>query len=181
MKFNIVSTIISLLIASGIFKGVEAGQGSNALKHFISGFAPLDSIVASSEPSDVMKFFNDFSILDYAPSMNSPSLAFDARESNTTYEIICDLPGVPKKDISLSLKDNELTIKAVRDTITHDEGTTYRRVERQSGEISRNIILPDDVVKDKIKAESKDGVLIVTIPKVPQPVEEANIIQIQVL
>lgn len=181
MKFNIISVIISLLVASGIFR-VEAGPGSNALRHFISGFAPLDSLIASSDSSsDVMKFISDFSVLDSSSSMNSPLISFDARESNSSYEIICDLPGVPKKDISLILKDNELTIKAVRETTKQEEGMTYRRVERQSGTISRNIVLPDDAVKEKIKAESIDGVLTITIPKVPQSVEDTVTVQIEVL
>eukprot|EP01032_Pedospumella_encystans_P015394 gene15393-17610_t len=95
-----------------------------------------------------------------------PTLAFDSLETNSTYQIICDIPGVEKSDIFLSFANKELTITAKRKIVRDEDGVVYRRMERQQGELTRTITLPEDSQADNISAETKDGVLIITIPRV---------------
>lgn len=179
MQFKIFSMLMTLLAGLAMMGRTEAGRSSSILRHIASQYAPIESILTSGDLSDMMRILSDATVQELCPTPKVPALAFDAKESNTTYEIIFDLPGVAKKDISLSLKDNELSITASRVT-DKDEGVVYRRVERISGEMSRNIVLPDDCEKDKIEAESKDGVLVIKIPKVKSTVEEAATMQIEV-
>jgi HSP20 family protein len=77
-----------------------------------------------------------------------------------------ELPGVSKENIDLSLQDNTLSIRA---TIRHDEeeekGQFYRR-ELSRGEFQRSVRLPCPVEGDKVKANFKDGVLELIIPKI---------------
>jgi HSP20 family protein len=137
-------------------------------------------VLANVDADNFVKALGDLTVLDFPSTASVPSLPFDARESNTTYEIHCDLPGIQKKDISLILKENELTISASRNTLAKEEGVVYRRAERHTGEVSRTIILPEDCEKDKIVAESKDGVLVITIPKAQKVDEAAGTVQIEV-
>jgi HSP20 family protein len=51
-----------------------------------------------------------------------------------------------------------------------EEGRTFHRVERRSGSFSRSITLPCVVAEDKVKAEYKDGVLIVSLPKTEESI-----------
>ena len=79
-----------------------------------------------------------------------------------------ELPGVEKKDVKLSLNDNNLTIQGEvqKDEETKKEDYYYR--ERAYGSYSRTISLPAEVDKEKIKAKFKNGILEITIPKKPE-------------
>lgn len=194
MYIKYFASIIVALLVCGLQRTAEARRHSPTCSHgrniMTSGSSPVDSILSYMDTNDLLKLWNELSAASIpssnsvtsepGPSFQVPTLAFDVKETNTTYEISCDLPGVHKSDISLGLKDNELTISAVRDIVSQEGGVIYRRQERQNGEVSRTVILPDDCEKDKITAESKDGVLVVTIPKVPKVQEVDNTIQIEI-
>ena len=79
--------------------------------------------------------------------------------------INAELPGLEKKDISIDVKDRVLTLKGERayDNETKDE--KYYRRERAFGKFQRSFTLPDGLDPEKIKAEYKDGLLSVEIPK----------------
>lgn len=187
MYIKYLASIIVALLVCGLQRTADARMHvSNQRNMMSSGSSPVDSILSYMDTNDLLKLWNDLSgvsdptPVQPAPQYQVPTLAFDAKETNTTYEIFCDLPGVAKKDISLGLKNNELTISAIRDIISKDDGVIYRRQERQNGEVSRTVILPDDCEKERISAETKDGVLVVTIPKSPKVVEVDNTIQIEI-
>ena len=87
-------------------------------------------------------------------------------EKDTAFEIIADLPGVEKKDISISCHHGMLTIEA--STIKSEEKTDQDRIihkERFEGKMTRSFSLSDDVDPKDIYAEFEDGVLVVVIPK----------------
>ena len=175
-------TLAVFLLCGGFTTFAEArGHSRHRSNH-----APVEYLMTYADSSDIMKLWNEL-VLDQASSLPSatvspttPSLPFDARETNTTFEIHCDLPGVEKKDISLSLKNNELTISANRKDLALEEGATFRRTERLHGDISRTIVLPENIEKDKIVAETKDGVLSIIIPKTPQEKQECDSIKIEI-
>ena len=79
--------------------------------------------------------------------------------------INAELPGLEKKDISIDVKDRVLTLKGERayDNETKDE--KYYRRERAFGKFQRSFTLPDGLDPEKIKADYKDGLLSVEIPK----------------
>lgn len=81
-----------------------------------------------------------------------------------------DIPGVEKKDISVSATKDGLTIAAERKVATTstsptEEGQEFKRIERFSGHVSRTITLPQGVDTDHIGADYHNGVLHVKIPK----------------
>ncbi len=107
----------------------------------------------------------------------SPRL--DMSETENRLEIVADLPGLDKKDISVSLEDNLLTIKGERKEEREQKDKHYYTVERRSGSFYRAIRLPTEVQKDKIEALFKDGVLTLRLPKVKDSKPKAAQIEIK--
>lgn len=89
----------------------------------------------------------------------------DIRETDNSYEIKADLPGVKKEDISIDIGDNTLTISGERKFEEQEKKKDYIRIERSYGSFSRSFALPQNVDSAKIKAKYKEGILDLTLPK----------------
>ena len=79
--------------------------------------------------------------------------------------IKAELPGVDKKDIRVDLKDNVLTLEGERSHENEVKEDNYYRRERVYGKFHRSFMVPAGLEADKIKADYKDGVLNIEIPK----------------
>jgi HSP20 family protein len=79
--------------------------------------------------------------------------------------IKAELPGMEKKDIAVDVKDRVLTISGERKLDKEVEEENYYRRERTYGKFQRAFSLPADVDSDKIKADFKDGLLKIEVPK----------------
>ncbi|MGM0597188.1 MAG: Hsp20/alpha crystallin family protein [Myxococcota bacterium] len=77
------------------------------------------------------------------------------------------LPGVKDKDIELNVHDNVITLSGER-KLNYPENSQLHRRERPVSKFSRSFKLPYNIKTDKIKANLKDGVLTVELPKHPQ-------------
>lgn len=113
------------------------------------------------------EFMNAFS--DEFESMNNHSqMKCDVYEKDGNYLMEVDLPGFDRNDISLTLNDGYLVIKAQRhdDHETKDDKGTLIRSERYYGELSRSFYVGDGVKEDDIKAKFENGVLKCIVPKV---------------
>jgi HSP20 family protein len=104
------------------------------------------------------------------------SPALDLHEDNDNFVVKIELPGMKKEDIDVSLHDGSLSISGERKSEEKFEGADIYRSERYFGHFHRTITLPAEVAPDKIRAQYKDGVLTVTLPKA----EEAKPKQIDV-
>jgi HSP20 family protein len=93
----------------------------------------------------------------------SPRL--DVSETDNGLEIVADLPGMEKKDISVSLENNVLTIQGEKKEEKENKGKRFHTIERRSGSFYRALRLPVEVEKDKVEAVFKDGVLTLRLPK----------------
>lgn len=108
-------------------------------------------------------FLRDFEASPGIRSVAFPKLSISEDASN--YVVEADVPGLEKKDITVSVKDGDLMISGERKSESESRDKQWHRVERFSGAFSRSVSLPDDVKSDEIKAEYKNGVLSVTLPK----------------
>ncbi len=97
----------------------------------------------------------------------------DISETDNGFEVRAELPGVAKDDLSVSVKDNLLTLSGEKRQENSEDTQNFRRVERHYGNFQRRFTLPSDVVADDIKADYTDGVLTLSIPKpeAAQPTE----------
>jgi HSP20 family protein len=100
----------------------------------------------------------------------------DLYEKDDHFMIKAELPGVDKKDIKIDLQDRLLTLSGERAYDNEVKEENYYRRERSYGKFQRAFTLPADVDSDKIKAEFKDGVLQIEVPKP----EEKNAKQVTV-
>jgi HSP20 family protein len=104
------------------------------------------------------------------------SPALDVHEDKDSFVVRTELPGLKREDIEVSLHDGALIISGERKVEKVEEGVEVHRQERYFGKFQRALALPTPVAADKIKAQYKDGVLTVTLPKV----EEAKPKQIDI-
>lgn len=93
------------------------------------------------------------------------TVALDVHEDKDNVYVKAELPGMKKEDIELSLHDGCLSISGERKSETTHEGAEVYRAERFFGRFQRTVTLPTLVANDKVKAQYKDGVLTVTLPK----------------
>lgn len=102
--------------------------------------------------------------------------ALDVYEDKDNFVVRAELPGMKREDIDVSLHDGALSVSGERKTEKqYEEAEVYRR-ERFFGKFQRTVSLPAPVAADKVKAQYKDGVLTITLPKT----EEAKPKQIDV-
>src|SRR5215468_9981061 len=94
--------------------------------------------------------------------------SFDVKENKEGYVFRADLPGVRDEDLEISLTGNRLAISGRREQEKHEQGDTYYASERSYGSFSRAFTLPDGTDAENVKAELKNGVLQVVVPKKPE-------------
>ena len=91
--------------------------------------------------------------------------ASEASGDDNAYRITIELPGVEEKDIALSAENGIVTLKGEKKTEREEKGETWFFSERQYGAFSRSFRLPPDADEGRVKADLKNGVLTVTVPK----------------
>jgi HSP20 family protein len=101
---------------------------------------------------------------------------FDVYEEKDGYVVKAEIPGMKKEDINVSIENGELVISGERKGETKGDGAEVYRAERYFGKFQRTVSLPATVSTKDVRAEYRDGVLTVTIPKS----EEAKPKQIEV-
>ena len=105
---------------------------------------------------------------DEPSSTTTWSPAVDIYETESEIMVQAELPGVDRKDITLNLEKNVLTLKGERRFEKETKQENYHRIERAYGGFSRSFSIPTTVDEDKIRADYKDGVLRVSLPKKEQ-------------
>ena len=97
-------------------------------------------------------------VADWTPSV-------DISETEGEYQIKAEIPDVKKEDVKVTLEDGVLTIQGERKHEKEEKSKKYHRIERSYGSFVRTFSLPDVIDEEKVKAEFKDGVLNLHLPK----------------
>jgi HSP20 family protein len=109
---------------------------------------------------------------DWAPSV-------DISETDEEYLIRASLPGVKKEDAAVTVADGMLTLSGERAQQLEQKDEKFHKVESFYGSFSRSFALPDAVNEAAIRADSKDGVLTVHVPKTKAEARKPTTIKVQ--
>lgn len=96
--------------------------------------------------------------VDWSPRM-------EVEESENTFFLNVEVPGMKKKDIDISIKENVITVSGEKKAKEQKEESAYYLNEVSYGKFSRSFKLPGNVDIDKIKGSWNEGVLTVEVPK----------------
>jgi HSP20 family protein len=112
-----------------------------------------------------------------APFDWSPSVSVS--ESDKEYVIRADLPGVARDDIKVSVESRVLSLRGERRQRLEEGDEKFHRVESVYGAFLRRFTLPDDAIEEEVKAETKDGVLEIHVPKTHERQEKARTVPVE--
>jgi len=107
--------------------------------------------------------FSDF--LPESSDLYSISPRADIEESDKDYLVTIEVPGIDKKDIKLHLEDNKITISGEKKQSKEVKDSNYICTERSYGGFQRTFNLPNSIKVADIKAEYKDGIVKIKVPK----------------
>ncbi len=114
----------------------------------------------------------DEALLQYKGSTGLASGAWfppvDIYETGDKIILKAEIPGVDRKDVSLEVSENVITLKGERRFVKNLGEENYHRMERFYGSFSRVFSLPNVVDKADVTANFKDGVLEIMVPKVTE-------------
>ena len=99
----------------------------------------------------------------------------DVKETEEGYELLMDLPGFKKEDVTVELENGYITIRATKNLDKDGENKgKYIRRERYAGSCERSFYVGEALTQDDIKASFKHGILRLDIPKKDEKKVERN-------
>ena len=113
--------------------------------------------------NELLRATPDFEASNVATSSWMPLV--DIKEEPDRFLIKADIPGVKPEDIEVTMENGALTIRGERSAEKEETKEGYHRIERSRGSFYRRFAMPDSADADHIKAQGKDGVLEIEIPK----------------
>lgn len=103
----------------------------------------------------------------------------DISETGEEYLIRAALPAVKKEDVNVTVEDGMLTLSGERRQKEEQKDEKFHKVESFYGSFSRSFALPEAVNEAAIKADSKDGVLTIHVPKTKVEAKKPTMIKVQ--
>jgi HSP20 family protein len=125
----------------------------------------------SDSLSDTFRsFFNQpfFSLRDEVFSNSNFTPRTRITEDKDNFYLNVEMPGIPKEDVKISLENSVLSISGSKKAQNKSEDTNLIMNEIFYGEFCRSFNISDEIRKDAIDAEFKDGLLVITLPKVEE-------------
>lgn len=113
-----------------------------------------------------------FSTQEWSPKV-------DIVETDKEFTIKAELPDVKKEDVKVNIENGELCISGERKQEKEENGKKFHRIERFYGSFMRSFTLPGNVDETNIKAEFKDGMLNLSLPKTGETKPKAIEVKIQ--
>lgn len=110
-------------------------------------------------------FFGDLSGATRTDLLGGWNPKVDIFEEDDRFVVRAELPGVEKDKITVDVNGRVLTVKGERSDENEVKEKNYYRRECSYGTFQRSFMLPDETDSEKIKAEYKDGILKLNIPK----------------
>jgi len=115
-------------------------------------------------PFYMPSFFDD----DFFPVLNTRTSSIPAvniREDEKRFTLDLAVPGIDKKELKIDINEDVLTISSETKNESEESRDGYKRKEFSYSSFCRSFQIPENINKDKIEANYKDGILSVTLPK----------------
>ncbi len=118
---------------------------------------------------------------DLSPVLRGKGIApaVDISETESSYELTAELPGLAPEHVEVKMANGRLTIKGEKQEESEEKKEGYHLSERRYGSFQRTFSLPEGIDEEKITAEFKNGVLKITLPKAPDLQQQEKKIEIQ--
>ncbi len=129
----------------------------------------MNGLIRYTRPAELFdwnRMLDNF--FDDVPVWNTRTPAVDVKEEDKRYLMEVELPGLTDKDIELKVEDSILTLSSKKEESKEEKKNGYLLRERRSTEFCRTFVLPQDAERSEVKAEFKNGLLMVDIPKRPE-------------
>ena len=132
----------------------------------LTRFDPVGRLLRADPFRSVDDFFSDLRTpsLFRAADM-APRIRMDVTESDQAYKVKAELPGAKKEDIKVNIDGNQVSISAETKSESEQDGGTAIWSERTWGQFYRSFTLPQPVDDGQARAEFRDGVLELELPK----------------
>lgn len=133
-----------------------------------------------NEQGWIPSIFNDFFDNQWMPRANATAPAINVIECEDGYCIELAAPGMKREDFNIHLNENNdlvITMEKKNETAGDEKPKKYLRREFSYSKFQQTLILPDDVVRERISANVADGVLTIDLPK-RTPEEKAKVSRI---
>jgi HSP20 family protein len=136
----------------------QASRGANMIMGFADPFDTLLNLQRSLDSTMTSDWLQDLT-----PS-SGPFPPINVFRQGEELLSIVELPGVEKKDLQIEAKENSIRIFGKK-TVQYPEDASLHRRERLAGEFDRTLSLPVQIDADRIKAEYRDGILALYLPR----------------
>ena len=120
-------------------------------------------------------FGRDFLSTFFSDGADYSVPAVNIKENENNFDIELAAPGLNKKDFSINLEKDVLTVSSEKEVNNESENENYMRKEFGFSSFKRSFSVPETVNTEKIKASFKNGILNIELPKM----DEAKIKQTQ--
>lgn len=139
----------------------------SAIEFFPSGLG--NALIQATE--NINRLFENLNI---TPSQ----LMGRVKEEDECYKLRYDVPGLGKDDVKITIHDGVLTIKGEQKEEEEEGSDDDYWSARSYGYYNTSLVLPDDAKADEIRAELKDGVLSIVIPRTEKPKQDVKEVKI---
>jgi len=103
----------------------------------------------------------------------------DISETDQEYLIRASLPAVKKEDVNVTVEDGMLTVSGERRQQQQQKDEKFHKIENLYGSFARSFSLPEGTDPSAIRAESKDGVLTIHVPKARAETKKPTTVKVQ--
>jgi HSP20 family protein len=121
----------------------------------------LDTLLALQDALDVAQ---DTGYFEGATTNTGVYPPINIFEKGGDLVLVAELPGIKKEDLQLQVKGNSVRLAGER-VINYGENISYHRIERNSSKFDRTLKLPINVEADNVKAEYREGILVISLPR----------------
>jgi HSP20 family protein len=137
---------------------------STGLDPWSNGMSPFSSL-----RDDILDLFDDFS-LGMAPAFTNNEFVprIEIKDKGNAYLVSAEVPGMNDKDMNVSIRNDNLILEGEKKKEHKEDKKGVYRSELSYGSFYRAIPLTDDIDPEKVSAAYKNGVLTVTVEKLPE-------------